>query len=286
MIRHLGIFVIRDHPEAGRVAAELIEWAKRHDLVPVFLDELKDQYGIEGGVPPETLVEKADMAVVLGGDGTFLAAARFFSSRPIPLLGVNIGGLGFLTEIYLEEMYEALKIALEGGLEVREKMMIDGEYHPLDGDSTSFTALNEILVSKTDGARIIDLEVWVNEHLMTKVRGDGLLVATPTGTTAYNLSAGGPIAFPGLDTMILTPICPHSLTFRPVVLPGDARIVIINISKAGLALMITADGQGISTFEPGAKLSIQRSPRRVLKMISSKRSYFNVLRNKLGWGRG
>ena len=286
MIRRLGIFVIWDHPEAGRVAKELIEWAKEHDLVPVFLEELKDRYGIEGGVSPQTLMEKAEMAVVLGGDGTFLAAARFFGRRPIPLLGVNLGHLGFLTEVSLEEMYEVLKIGLEGGLDVRERMMIDGAYRPRDGAPADFSVLNEIVISKTDEARIIELEVWVNGLLMTKVRGDGLLVATPSGTTAYNLSAGGPIVFPELDTMILTPICPHSLTFRPVVLPGDARIVVVNLSKTERALMISADGRGIGNFEPEGKLTIQRSPRRVLKMISPKRGYFNVLRDKLGWGLG
>ncbi|MCZ7584125.1 MAG: NAD(+)/NADH kinase [Deltaproteobacteria bacterium] len=231
------------------------------------------------------MTQQADFVVVLGGDGTFLAAARMFRERPTPILGVNFGALGFLTEVTLDEMEAHIDQALAGELVVHERMMLDGEFVPADGAPVRFSVLNEIVVSKTEEARVIELRIIVDGHSMTSMRGDGLIVCTPTGSTAYNLSAGGPIVLPGQNTIALTPICAHSLSFRPVVLPGAAEIE-VDLVSAKKPVLITADGQAVTTFGMGGRLFIRQSPHKVHKLVSAERNYFMTLRDKLGWGRG
>jgi NAD+ kinase len=285
LVRFVGLIVIRNRPAAGATARKLIDWLKNHDCETLYLQELESQYWIPGGVTAEEFAAKAELAVVLGGDGTFLAAARMLQGRSIPLMGVNFGAMGFLTDVTLEEMYETLELALAGKLDVRERTMLDAEYASPDKPPILFSVLNDIVIAKSGEARMIDLRVTVKGIPITSMRADGLIISTPTGSTAYNLSAGGPIVHPRLDAVILTPICPHSLTFRPVVLPAEREIVVESLSPHRDTL-ITADGEGVARFDPNAKLILRKSETRIVKFHSHKRDYFANLRDKLGWGDG
>lgn len=278
----VGIIVVRDRPEAGVAALELITWLRDRGLTPLYLEEL-ERYGIPGGLSADELVRRAELMVVLGGDGTFLAAARMLKNRLTPMMGVNFGTLGFLTEVNLDQLYATVEKALAHELRIRERMMIDGVYRNPAGEEKSYTALNDFVISKARDARMIELRISINEVLMTRVRGDGLIISTPTGSTAYNLAAGGPILHPALDCFVLTPICPHSLTFRPVVAPAE-REIHVELESAERDVLITADGQGVVHFEAGGVFTIRRSASRLMKVISPYRRYFSVLRDKLHWG--
>lgn len=295
-MRFIGITVVRNKPAAGEAARDLIDWLRSREIVPLYLTDLEEQYGIGGGVPERVIVEKADLVVVLGGDGSFLAAARMMMQRPTPIIGVNFGSLGFLTEIAFEELYEVMERALADELHVRERHMLDAIYDP-PGDRRGpgpwaaeeslqpvlFSVLNEVVITKMDEGRVIDLMITVDGLPMTSVRGDGMIVSTPTGSTAYSLSAGGPIVFPDLEATILTPICPHSLTFRPVVVPADKEIRIELVSPER-EVIVSADGVRIGRLQYGGVLRIRQSEVRVRKVISPQRDFFSILRDKLHWG--
>jgi NAD+ kinase len=282
-VHTVGLVVIRNHSPAGSAAKELIEWLRRRNKEPIYLKELEKQYGIQGGVTEEELARRAELMVVLGGDGTFLAAAHMLRNRPVPIFGVNFGALGFLTEVSFDEMYETRELALTGALEVRERMMIEAEYMAPEKPPIIFSVMNDIVISKSGAARIIDLKIKVHDIPMTSMRGDGLIISTPSGSTAYNLSAGGPIVHPGLGTITLTPICPHSLTFRPVIVPAEWEII-VELQKPNQEVIITADGQAVGHFDKGGRLYVRKSHSKMLKVLSHKRDYFSILRNKLGWG--
>ncbi|MCL4236179.1 MAG: NAD(+)/NADH kinase [Deltaproteobacteria bacterium] len=278
----VGILVIRANPHAGEAARALISWCRENGVEPLYLTELSG-YGIENGVDSEELAQRADVFVVLGGDGTFLAASQLAKIRDVPVLGVNFGRLGFLTEVGIDELYDTLRLALAGELRTREHMMLDGEYRVDGGNAQHRTVLNEFVVNKSDEARVIELRVTVDEVLVTLVRGDGLIISTPTGSTAYSLSAGGPILHPAMQTILLTPICPHSLTFRPMLIPAD-REVHIEVTSRNREVLITADGHRFTHFDAGGRLTVRRSDARLTKLVSPDRSYFEVLRDKLRWG--
>ena len=282
-MRSIGMIVIRNDAEAGSAAQRLIQWLRMRGLDCLYLKELEEQYSIPGGVTEEHLVENAELMVVLGGDGTFLATARMLNNRPTPILGINFGTLGFLSEINLDEIYEAVELALEGKARIRERTMLDGERKSPSGETQHYTVLNDFIIAKSREARLIELRISTKDVMITRVRGDGVIISTPTGSTAYNLSAGGPILHPELDCFVITPICPHSLTFRPVVVPADREIHI----ETGLKdrdVMITADGQGVCSLLPGETFTVRRSACKVNKVISPRRGYFGVLRDKLRWG--
>ncbi len=278
----VGILVIRGNPHAGEAARALIAWCRENDTLPLYLTELS-HYGIEHGVDSEELADRADVFVVLGGDGTFLAASQLAKERDVPVLGVNFGRLGFLTEVGIGELYDTLRLALAGELRTREHMMLDGEYLGDGGPPLRRTVLNEFVVNKSDEARVIELRVTVDDVLVTLVRGDGLIISTPTGSTAYSLSAGGPILHPAMQTILLTPICPHSLTFRPMLIPAD-REVHIEVTSRNREVLVTADGHRFTHFDVGGRLTVRRSDARLTKLVSPDRSYFEVLRDKLRWG--
>lgn len=281
-MRRVGILVIRHTPRAGEAAVELIRWLRERGCEPLYLAELS-QYGVEGGIDASEMADRAELIVVLGGDGTFLAASQLVKGRGTPILGVNFGRLGFLTEVPIDELYETLTMALDGKLRRRERMMLDGEFQRPGGDTLRRTVLNEFVVNKSEEARVIELRVTVDDVLVTLVRGDGLIISSPTGSTAYSLSAGGPILHPALKTILLTPICPHSLTFRPVLIPEDREIK-IEITSPKREVLITADGHRFAHFEYGGTLVVRKSADSLVKLISPHRSYFTVLRDKLNWG--
>lgn len=223
-----------------------------------------------------------DLIVVLGGDGTLLSMARAVGDLGVPLLGVNVGGLGFLTATTLDEMSRALEAALAGGMAVEDRMMLRAEVVRNGQRLGDHVALNDVVITKSAMSRIINLTVSVESQYATAYRADGLIVSTPTGSTAYCLSAGGPIVFPGMDAVVLTPIASHTLTNRPIVLPGALRIeVTLNTDQE---VMLTLDGQVGVPLREHDVVAIEKAAARIRLLRFPHKDFFSVLRTKLKWG--
>ena len=232
------------------------------------------------------LVEMVDMVVVLGGDGTLLSMADCIAAagKSIPILGVNFGSLGFLTEVTLPELYTSLETVLAGKARVEERMMLASTVRRPRETFTAYVALNDVVVAKTGRSSMIELSVSVGDEFVTRVKADGLIVATPTGSTAYNLAAGGPIVQPSVDALLLTPIAPHTLTNRPIIIPGSATVRVQPHMDSRDEVFVTFDGQAGFQLEDGDEISICRAERSLRLIHPSTRSYFEVLRQKLKWG--
>ena len=224
-----------------------------------------------------------DLVVVLGGDGTLLSVARHLGGRHVPILGVNLGALGFLTEVSTDEMIQTLDLCIEGRASVQNRMTLDATLHREGAVLATYSCLNDVVVNKSAMARIIEVRIEVGGEWLTDMRADGLILATPTGSTAYNLSAGGPILAPGVDGIILAPLCPHTLTMRPIVLDGS-HPVDITLLRGSEEVFLTADGQTGSPVRTGDCVRVRRSPHGVPLVTSPHRGYFALLREKLGWG--
>jgi NAD+ kinase len=235
-------------------------------------------------MPLEELAGRVDLLIVLGGDGTLLAAARAVGERAVPLLGVNLGTLGFLAETSGEALFEALDGALEGRLVVAERMRLEVGVERGGEVVERQLALNDAVIGKSALSRMIDLETRADGAFVTTYHSDGLIVATPTGSTAYSLSAGGPILLPEGRSIVLTPICPHTLTQRPLVLPGSCRIEILVLDTRGGDVHLTVDGQIGVRLEEGDRLRVVRSEHPARLLVSPGRSRFAVMREKLRWG--
>ena len=233
-----------------------------------------------------TLVEMVDMVVVLGGDGTLLSMADCIATagKSIPILGVNFGSLGFLTEVTLPELYTSLETVLAGKARVEERMMLASTVRRPRETFTAYLALNDVVVAKTARSRMIELSVSVGDEFVTRVKADGLIVATPTGSTAYNLAAGGPIVQPNVDALVLTPIAPHTLTNRPIIIPASATVLVQPHMDARDEVFVTFDGQAGVQLEDGDEISVCRAERSLRLIHPSTRGYYQVLRQKLKWG--
>jgi NAD+ kinase len=233
-----------------------------------------------------TLAGTVDMVLVLGGDGTLLGMADCIGEvgSGIPILGVNFGSLGFLTEVTLPELYPSLEAAIAGRARVEHRMMLEGTTLRDGRVVTKQIALNDAVVTKGARSRMVDVSVWVGDEFVTRVKADGLILATSTGSTAYNLAAGGPIVLPSMDALILTPIAPHTLTNRPVVIPGTAAVRIQPALEERDEVFATFDGQAGLQLKNGDTITIVRSMARLRLIKPSTRGYFEVLRTKLKWG--
>ena len=232
------------------------------------------------------LAAEVDMVVVLGGDGTLLGMAKCIAEAGsrIPILGVNFGSLGFLTEVTLPELYPSLDAALSGRAHIEERMMLRSATIRDGRAFSEHVVLNDAVITKAALARMIDLSVWVGEEFVTRVRADGLIVATPTGSTAYNLAVGGPIVQPSVDALLLTPIAPHTLTNRAVVVPATAVVRVKPTIEERDDVFVTFDGQAGFQLRPGDEITARRASEPLRLIKPSTRGYFEVLRTKLKWG--
>lgn len=284
MIRKVGIISKPRKADIAAVVPRLLEWLRAHNL-EVFYDKETGECIAPGGpeVPREELASKTDMIILLGGDGTLLAAARMMGDSTVPILPVNLGGLGFLTSVTLEELYPVLEEVLAGNHRISERVLLEAEVQRGGQVIEKQRALNDAVLNKATLARIIDLELLIEGGYVCSYKADGLIVSTPTGSTAYSLAAGGPIVYPVLDAFIITPICPHSLTNRPLVIPDNMRIEII-VHAGDEAIYLTIDGQvGIELLE-GDRIAIRKAPNKLRVVRPVQKTYFQILRNKLKWG--
>ncbi len=235
----------------------------------------------EQGIPVERLAERCDLAVVVGGDGSFLRAARELVDQDIPLVGVNLGRLGFLVDISPVQMVSALDAILQGDYIEDRRFLLEARI----GDRHRRLALNDVVLHKWNIARMIEFETWVDGHYVDSQRSDGIIISTPTGSTAYALSGGGPLLQPDLDAMVLVPICPHRLSNRPIVVHGDSEVVVDTSGRTDHEhVRITCDGQTSLRLEDGEKLVVRKHPQPIRLFHPRDHDHFDLLRAKLGWG--
>ena len=233
---------------------------------------------------PRAALHEADLIVVLGGDGTMISTARLVGDLDVLVLGVNYGSLGYLTDFRIEEMFSALEGILEGQYDIDRRVMLDAEQWRGGKLIAEGRVLNDVVINKAALARIIEITVSLNGLFVNSFRADGLIVSTPTGSTAYNLSAGGPIIFPSMNAIVLTPICPFTLTNRPIVIPDNAQIELI-LDNENEGVVLSLDGQIGHQMDVGDRVVIRKSRTSFNLVHPSNRNYFDVLRNKLKWGR-
>lgn len=274
---------------AGAALAEAATWLAAHQCAPVVEIESARAAGIESRWPTvsrDALAADVGLVIAFGGDGTLLDAARAVvdSGTDVPLMGINLGRLGFLTEVGRADMVTALDAAVAGRTHIETRLMLLGEVRRKGRTIGDRLALNDIVVTRGALSRMIEMDVEVNTQFVCHVKADGLIVATATGSTAYNLSAGGPIVHPDLDALLLTPIAPHTLTQRPIVLPGSAEIVLRPVIEALSDIVVTFDGQFGVPLETDDIVHVGRAPRVLRLLRTSSRSHFDMLREKLKWG--
>jgi NAD+ kinase len=283
-IKHVGVVVKPNHAQAWQTACELAAWLKNHDIKLIGNPRREAEICPLEEVSVEEFQEIADLIVVLGGDGTMISTTRLLGEREIPVLGINYGSLGYLTEFRIEEMFQALENILDGSYEIDRRVMLEVEHWRGAEKLETGRVLNDVVINKSVLARIIEIEVKLNEQYVNSFRADGLIVATPTGSTAYNLSAGGPIVYPSMNAVVLTPICPFTLTNRPIVTPDTAEINLRLMSEAE-GVVLTLDGQIGYPMLTGDDAVIRKSRTSFNLVQPPNRNYFDVLRNKLKWGR-
>jgi NAD+ kinase len=283
-IKKIGITSKPKKPEIRQIVPPLIEWLRERQI-EVYIDR-ETAATIETSEPSWTRSEiptQADLIIVFGGDGTLLATARALNRRPVPILAVNLGGLGFLTVIAQEELFPTLELLLEGRCQTERRVLIEAEVLRAEELISSFPALNDVVLNKGAIARILDFDVWVDGKFISTYKSDGLIVSTPTGSTAYSLAAGGPVVVPSVAAFIMTPICAHTLSNRPIVLP-DSVTIEVAVKSHRESVYLTVDGQVGIAVRSEDRVRIRRSSAYVELVQSPHNSYFEILRQKLKWG--
>lgn len=276
MIQHVAIIIKKQKPDAYQAGESLKTWLTGRGAKAVLFENEPEPH-----VP--ALPEGIEIIVVLGGDGTLLSAARHYGQQGVPILGVNVGGLGFITEIALGELYPVLERVLAHDFDIEERMLLTATVirggEPIEQQGV----LNDVVINKGALARIVELKTFIDDQYLTTYRADGLIVSTPTGSTAYSLAAGGPIVYPTLHTITLIPICPFTLTNRPIILP-DTLTINVTLDARSRDVFLTFDGQLGLALQPEDQVEIRKAARTIRLVKSPSKTYFEILRTKLRWG--
>jgi len=283
--KSIGILTKPKFPEVKTTLQGVVAWLRDRQITVLLDTTSAALLNEQGGIQKTQLAGKADVLLILGGDGTILHAARLAAERSIPILGVNMGGLGFLTEVRLDDLYASLDRVFANDFVIDERLMLQIHVHRHGETVARGIVLNDVVISKGTLARMIELKIAIQGQFVTNLRADGLIVGTPTGSTAYSLSAGGPIINPAVQSLILTPISPHTLTHRPLIVPGNVEIEVTLTSRDDGA-MATLDGQVGIAMTQGDTVVIQASEHRTKLIRFPESHYYEVLREKLKWGDG
>jgi len=266
------------------IVPALSDWLKKRGLDVLYDEETAGCLGPSFAAVPRTeLGRRADLAVVLGGDGTLLAAARALGDHDIPILAINLGGLGFLTSFPREELYPALELALAGNFRISERVLLDASLERSGAVIANHRALNDVVVNKAAMARILDLDLYFDGGYACSYKADGIIFATPTGSTAYSLSAGGPIVHPQVGAFLVTPICPHALSNRPLVVPDHMKVELV-VAGAQEDAYLTIDGQVGVQLRDGDRIAVTKAQHKLTLVRPPDKVYFEILRAKLKWG--
>ena len=249
-------------------------------------DPLDAPAGLVERIPEVEIAEAADLVVAIGGDGTLLYAARLVAHRDVPLIGINRGRLGFLTDVLPQDILASVDAAIEGRCERDERAMLEARIVDAQGRTVSALALNDVVLQKWETGRMLDFETWIDGTYVNSHGGDGLVVASSTGSTAYALSCGGPIVAPHLDVLVVAPICPHTLSDRPIIVSGRSVITLKLIDRPDTRAHITCDGVPLGELQAGDRLEIHPTQRKITLLHPNKFEYYRLLRSKLHWGRG
>ncbi|HEX3372392.1 MAG TPA: NAD(+)/NADH kinase [Candidatus Acidoferrales bacterium] len=285
MIKTVGIISRPRREDVARVVPPLVNWLQAHGAKVICDSETGDciQPLAAQTKKREDIPESSDLLIVLGGDGTLLSAARLTAECGVPVLAVNLGGLGFLTTVPQDEIYSILEELFEGKHRVSERVMLDAEIIRAGNVIRRQTALNDAVLNKAALARIMDLELRVDGEYVTTYKSDGLIISTPTGSTAYSLAAGGPIVYPSVEAFVVSPICPHTLTNRPIVIPDSATIE-IDFKAEDDAVFLTLDGQIGIELVRGDHIRVRKAANKLMLVRPARKTYYQILRSKLKWG--
>jgi NAD+ kinase len=284
-IRTIGAIVKPNITNAWPTVQEMLRWAAVKGItVVVEKTERQHLHGEVTFLEREELAQLADLVVVLGGDGTMLASARLLRNRSVPVIGVNFGLLGYLTEFSVEDLFPTLERALTNDLQLDRRLRLDTSVFRNGKCIDTVSVLNDVVVNKSALARIIALECWIEGQMINCFRADGLIISTPTGSTAYSLSAGGPIVHPCMGAMLITPICPHTLTNRPLVVPDETTIDLV-LQSPKEEVTLTLDGQIGIALQQGDRIRVRKSENYFQLVRSYRKNYFEILHDKLNWGR-
>ncbi|HYW67787.1 MAG TPA: NAD(+)/NADH kinase [Candidatus Dormibacteraeota bacterium] len=280
----IGIISRPRRSNLAEVIPGLLRWLAQRGVTPLYDPETASSL-MNGalGTTRHKIAEESDLLLVLGGDGTLLAAAREAAARAVPLLPINMGSLGFLTSFTVDELYPALENVLAGRATINERVLLLVERVNAGQVVSQQRVLNDAVVHKGTLARMIELELFIDEGFVCRYRADGLIVATPTGSTAYSMSAGGPIVHPAVESILITPICPHTLSDRPVVVRDTSKVE-LRLSETADSVFLTLDGQTGVPMQRGDRVRITRAAERLKLIQPPNKTYFEILRNKLKWG--
>ena len=289
-IKRIGIVLKPHQPDALKTICDLVVWLAERDITLVGGPEIeRERIAHQTGcavpqVESDELAAEVDLMLVLGGDGTMIATARMVGDHEVPVLGVNYGGLGYLAEFRIQELYSALESILSGNYRLDRRVMLAVELRRGEEPPKTSRVLNDVVINKSALARIIEIETYFDRYYVSSFRADGLIVSAPTGSTAYNLSAGGPVIFPSMNAVVITPICPFTLSNRPIVVPDNAEIELL-LKTDNEEVALTLDGQVGFEMKVGDRVVIRKSRTTFNIIQPSNRNYFDVLRDKLRWGR-
>ncbi len=281
--RTVGVVLKRGAPHAPELAKEVVRGLRDEGVGAVAEPECAEMLGVPAAEKPE-MFATADVLLVLGGDGTFLATARLAAEREVPIVGVNLGGLGFLTEIMRDELRAALHASLDGESTVDRRRMLRAVVRRADGSHEAYQALNDAVLSRGALGHTVDIDATVDGVFLATFKADGVILSTPTGSTAYSLSAGGPLVHPSVRVLVLAPICPHTLSVRPLVIDDGASLEFRQRSERN-GLVLTLDGQETVMLEHDDTIEMTRSPYVACLVRSPRLNFYDLLRTKLGWAR-